>query len=292
MNRRAPVRALSAAAAALSLAGLAAGCGGGSSTSQPAIPKIPPARTFHLAGFEPAGPVAAGKPVVVSFTIDQPSGGPLTRYKTGAGPHVGVHLIMVRSDLGAIIHLHPPVGAGGVLRTTVTFPTPGRYRVIVDAYPTTSVSLTNFQLFTWITVAGKHAPQPLPPPGRALAVDGYRFTISAAAGSLKAVEPAFLTVRVTGPDGRPATFTPWFGALAHAIFFRAGSLDYFHTHVCAAGVSGCTSVLGAARVTGVSSAPGVLKVGVLLPLAGTWRLFLQCDVDGKVVTAPFMLVVR
>ena len=33
--------------------------------------------------------------------------------------------------------------------------------------------------------------------------------------------------------GRPARFTPWFGALAHAIFFRAGSLDYFHTHVCA-----------------------------------------------------------
>ena len=38
---------------------------------------------------------------------------PLTKFRTGAGPHTGVHLIMVRSDLGTIIHLHPPVGAGG-----------------------------------------------------------------------------------------------------------------------------------------------------------------------------------
>jgi hypothetical protein len=29
---------------------------------------------------------------------------------------------------------------------------------------------------------------------------------------------------------------------------------------------------------------------VLLPGAGTWRMFLQAMVDGKVVTAPFTLV--
>jgi hypothetical protein len=45
-------------------------------------------------------------------------------------------------------------------------------------------------------------------------------------------------------------------------------------------------------VTGTSTAPGVLRVGVLLPLSGTWRLFLQCRVNGQVVTAPFTLVVR
>ncbi len=101
-----------------------------------------------------------------------------------------------------------------------------------------------------------------------------------------------MTVTVTAPDGKPAEFTPWYGALAHAIFFREGTLDYFHTHVCAPGASGCTSFLGATKVTGSSSTPGKLTVGVLVPVAGQWRLFLQTQVDGHILTAPFTLAVK
>ncbi|HEX7526535.1 MAG TPA: hypothetical protein VF327_09520, partial [Gaiellaceae bacterium] len=119
---------------------------------------------------------------------------------------------------------------------------------------------------------------------------GYRFALQSVP-HLRAIEPAFLRFTVTGPDGKPASFTPWYGALAHAIFFRKGSLDYFHTHVCAPGASACTSALGSTKISGTSATPGRLTVGVLVPLAGTWRLFLQCRVDGRVVTAPFTLVV-
>ena len=97
---------------------------------------------------------------------------------------------------------------------------------------------------------------------------------------------------VTSPTGKPPSFTPWYGALAHAIFFRQGTLDYFHTHVCAPGASGCTSVLGGSKVTGSSSTPGKLTVGVLVPVAGTWRLFLQTQVNGHILTAPFTLEVK
>ncbi len=45
-------------------------------------------------------------------------------------------------------------------------------------------------------------------------------------------------------------------------------------------------------MTGSSATPGKLDVGVLEPVAGTWRLFLQCKVDGHVLTAPFTLTVR
>jgi hypothetical protein len=110
--------------------------------------------------------------------------------------------------------------------------------------------------------------------------------------ALKAIQAAFLTVTVTGPNGQPARFTPWYGALAHAIFFRQGSLDYFHTHVCAPGATGCTSLLGGASVAGTSSTPGKLHVGVLVPVAGTWRLFLQTKVDSHILTAPFTLRVH
>ena len=51
-------------------------------------------------------------------------------------------------------------------------------------------------------------------------------------------------------------------------------------------------MLGAGKVTGTSTTPGKLNVGVLVPAPGTWRLFLQLKLDGKVLTAPFTLQVR
>jgi hypothetical protein len=274
------------AAIALFVTVVVAGCG---SSSPPSI-TIGAARTFQLARWSPAT-VRAGVPTVLSFRIDQPSGAALTRYRTGSGPHTGVHLIIVRSDLGTIIHHHPKPQADGTFRQQVTFPTPGRYKVVVDAYPQLSGPLRNFQLTRWITVPGKEPRAPLPPFRPVVTVDGYRFALQGKV-NLHAVQANFLTLHVTRPNGTPATSTPWFGALAHAIFFRAGDLDYFHTHVCSAQTSGCTSILGGTRVTGTQTKPGVLRVGVLLPVGGTWRLFLQTKIDGRVLTAPFTLNVK
>jgi len=94
---------------------------------------------------------------------------------------------------------------------------------------------------------------------------------------------------VLDPAGRKAVFGSWRGALAHAIYIREGSLDYFHTHVCSPGARYCTSVLGGARVTGSSATPGLLKVGVLLPAPGVWRMFLLTHINGHYLTAPFTL---
>jgi hypothetical protein len=267
---------------------VAAGCGG---SSKSGFPTIQAAKTYALVHFTPAKVVTVGTPTRVSFVIRQPDGKPLTQFKRGPGPHTGVHLIMVRRDLSTLIHLHPPIQPDGTISDTVTFPRPGPYRVVIDAYPKTSGLQPNFQLFTTLRVAGTYTPQPPPSFTPADTVDGYRITLHGTP-NLHAIQAAFLTITVTDPNGKPASFTPWFGALAHAIFFREGSLSYFHTHVCAPGAAGCTSILGGAKVTGSSSTPGKLNVGVLVPVAGTWRLFLQCRVNGHVLTAPFTLVVK
>jgi hypothetical protein len=270
-------------------AAMLAGCGGGGS-SAPSFPTVGAAKTYELAQFKPAGPVRAGTPTRVSFVIKQPNGQPLTHYKRGAGPHTGVHLIIVRRDLSTIVHLHPPIGANGVASVPVTFTEPGPYRVVIDAYPANAAE-PNFQLFDTLRVQGAYHPQPLPAFSSSQVVDGFHFTLHGHP-KLRAIEAGDLVMTVTDPQGRPATFTPWFGALAHAIFFRRGSLDYFHTHICAPGATGCTSVLGGAKVTGTSATPGKLTIGVLVPVPGTWRLFLQCKVNGRVMTAPFTLTVQ
>lgn len=273
---------------ALAVVAALAGCGG---SSKPNFPTVGAARTYALVDFKPTAPAIAGKPTTVSFVIRQPDGKPLTSFRRGPGPHTGVHVIFVRRDLAAIVHVHPPVAADGTISDTIMFSDPGPYRLVVDVYPNTTGPQRNFQLFSSLHVAGGYHPAPLPPFAPSVVTDGYRFTI-AGRPSLHAIQAGLLTVHVTDPQGKPARFTPWFGALAHAIFFRRGSLDYFHTHVCAPGAVGCTSRLGATKVTGSSSTPGKLDVGVLVPVPGEWRLFIQCRVAGHVLTAPFTLQVR
>ena len=285
-NHEHPRHAIPLVVLVIGLAILLAGCGGGSS-KQGGI-TVQPAREYQLDQLRIVRPIV-GKPAVLSFRIIQPDGTPLTAYKHGPGPHTGVHLILIRRDLSTIVHRHPVVKPDGSFSESITFAAPGPYRIVVDAYPAHATQ-TNFQLFSAITVAGSYRPAPLPPLQRAETIDGYRFALQSVP-HLRAIEPAFLRFTVTGPGGKPASFTPWYGALAHAIFFRKGSLDYFHTHVCAPGASACTSALGSTKITGTSATPGKLTVGVLVPLAGTWRLFLQCQVDGRVITAPFTLVV-
>ena len=266
---------------------LVSGC---SSSSHPTIGPIGAARTYSLSRF---APVLIAHPGLarLTFTIRQPSGAALVDYKRGAGPHTGIHLIIVRRDLGVIIRRHPPVAANGQVSETVDFPTPGPYRVLVDAYPGAKGAPRNFQLHTNLRVAGRYRPQPLPPFAARQRVNGYTVTLRAPK-QIHPIEATTLTAKVTDPSGKPVVFHPWYGALAHAIFFRQGSLDYFHTHICGPSTPGCTSIFGGAKVTGRPAGPGKLNVGVLLPVAGTWRLFLQFRDRGRIVTAPFTLRVR
>jgi hypothetical protein len=274
--------------ALITMAVVLAGCG--SSGSALTAPQVAPAKVFSLAGFQPTTPALPGRPTTISFTVQQPSGKPLTSYRTGPGPHTGVHLILVRDDLAYIIHQHPPVGADGTLRQTVTFPAPGPYRVLVDVYPNIPGGQPNFQLFRTITVAGAYHPQPLPPFRAHQVIDGYHIDMHGHP-ALHAIQAQFIGVDITDAQGHKVNFVPWFGALAHAIFFHQGSLDYFHTHVCSPGAPNCSSLLGAARIAGTTTAPGKLTLGVLLPVSGTWRLFLQMNLGGRIVTAPYTLQV-
>jgi hypothetical protein len=269
---------------------LAAGCGSGSSSS--AI-TVQAAHTYHVAGFSPTARIGVGEPTMISFTIVQPDAKPLTRYRNGSGPHNGVDLVIVRSDDSHLLYEDTDIHARGRITQPVVFPAPGRYRVVIDAYPKPSgpTSPNNLQLFETVIVAGRAHLEPLPLPTQTVTADGYHFTLTSRT-ALHAIRPAFLTFTVTDPQGRPAVFAPLRGALAHTIFIRQHSLDYFHTHVCPPGATNCTARLGGARVAGTSSTPGQLRVGVLVPVSGMWRLFLISRPDGTVVTAPFTLRVR
>ena len=237
------------------------------------------AKVYHLSGFAPAGTVKPGVPVTVSFTVAQPSGAPLVHYRTGPGPHVGVHLIIVRDDLATIIHRHPPIGKNGLIQQRWSFSKPGPYHVLVDLYPATpGPGYVNFQLFKTIHVAGAYHPQPLPPYRPEVTVGGWRFTIKR------------LPVLRLGPgraDHRDREQRRRTAGRVPALVRRDGARDLLprrrtwptstrtsahQTRPAARAVSGATAIAGS------STTPGVMHVGVLAPETGTWRLFLQCKI--------------
>ncbi|MGH2934280.1 MAG: hypothetical protein ACRDL2_07165 [Gaiellaceae bacterium] len=286
------LRTLALPLAAAGLLALAGCGGGGGSPAGPTI-TVGAARTYHVAGFGPTKGIQAGKPTLISFTIVKPDGKPLTQYREGKGPHTGADLVIVRNDDSNVLYIDTDSHANGLISQEVTFPAPGRYRVVIDAYPkqTSPTSPFNFQLFEWVTVSGKPNLAPVPSFASTETVGGYRFTL-VGKPKLRAIQPAFLTFHVTDPAGKPAPFPLWRGALAHAIFIRDHSLDYFHTHVCAPGANNCGTRIGGSSVAGVSSTPGTLKVGVLAPVPGTWRMFLLTYVGGKEHVATFTFAIK
>src|SRR5262249_23081300 len=162
-------------------------------------------------------------------------------------------------------HHHPPLGTDGKIVDKVTFPEPGPYRLVIDVYPATCPGggaptipgapgrTGHYQLLLKGAAAGDCKPKRRSPPSQG--PDGRGCTVRLnGASNLTAIQAQLVHVDVTC-NGKPATFQPYYGALAHAIFFRQGSLDYFHTHVCAPGATGCTSFLGATKVTGTSATP-------------------------------------
>jgi hypothetical protein len=280
------VRALRATLlGALALGAAACGSGGGS----PAVPTVAPAREYAL---DWSGPKTLAKPgtTTLHFAVRTPDGKLLTKFRTGAGPHTGVHLIIVRDDLSTIVHKHPPIPASGRLDLSVTLPRAGRYHVLVDVYPASTSGPTNFQLTHELQVGTGDAKAPLPAYAPVVKAGGLTFRV-AKMPSLKLAEPATMVVNVTDATGKPVTFTPFYGALAHAIFFHAGTLDYFHSHICGNDPA-CSAGFGTPATTGHSTKPGRLELGVLLPATGKWRLFLQVTRGGALITAGFTLDVR
>ena len=136
------------------LAAFATGCG--SSSSGPELPTVAAAKTYRLESFTPSAPVTAGKPTVVRLAILKPSGATLTHYRTGAGPHTGIDLIIVPADLRALVYHDPPIAKDGSIRQPMTFATPGRYRVVVDAFPSEPGLPPNLQFYETIDVVGGH----------------------------------------------------------------------------------------------------------------------------------------
>ncbi|HET8529172.1 MAG TPA: hypothetical protein VFL60_09690 [Gaiellaceae bacterium] len=173
-----------------------------------------------------------------------------------------MHLILVRRDLSGFQHLHPTLRADGTWTTPVTLPAAGTYRVFadfsVDGRPTT--------LADDLQVDGDVRSRPLPAPAKTAETDGFRVRL--VDGAVRAGEESPLTFEVTR-EGRPVPLQDYLGAKGHLVALREGDLAFLHVHPDASS----------------------LRFDATFPNAGSYRLFLQFQVAGRVHTAAFTMEV-
>ena len=245
---------------------------GGHGDPQPAAAGIPGGLAVSQDGYTivPAqGTLPAGRPAEFRFTISGPDGRPVTRF---AREHdKDLHLIVVRRDLSGFQHLHPTLGADGVWSQRLTLPAAGDYRAYADFAPA-AAGARPLILGVDLHAPGAYSPRPLPAPARTATVDGYTVTL---AGDLRVGTSSKLTLTVS-KDGEPVTdLQPYLAAYGHLVALRAGDLAYLHVHPDGEPGDGRTR-------------PGPeITFYAEVPSAGTYRLYLDFQHQGRVRTAEF-----
>jgi hypothetical protein len=210
----------------------------------------------------------AGVQQRLEFTVNGPGGAPVTTFAVVHDKPL--HLIVARRDLTGFQHLHPVMAADGTWSVDLTFAEPGVYRMFTDF----SVQVGGTQVATTLgadlTVPGEYLPVTAPDPARVASTGGFRVGYEGTPGTAS-TQPLLMTV--TDDAGRPVTLEPYLDAFGHLVVLRQGDLGYVHVH------------------PETQLVDGKVKFWLAAPSPGTYRMFLDFQVAGKVSTAAWTVVV-
>ncbi|MFE2016398.1 hypothetical protein [Streptomyces sp. NPDC059491] len=205
---------------------------------------------------------AAGRSVL-KFSIKDAAGRKVTAFTTEHGKEL--HFIVASRDLTTFRHLHPVKAADGTWSVAADLPAAGGYKAFADFKPA-AAGAKGVTLGADLSVPGAYAPKPLPAVAATVAVDGYQVRLG---GTLDPGKAGELRLTVT-KGGKPVTdLEPYLGAYGHLVALRDGDLAYLHVHPNEGGPGPDVSFTATA------------------PSAGTYRLFLDFQHQGKVRTAAF-----
>ncbi|MFD7569902.1 hypothetical protein ACFV6U_05115 [Streptomyces sp. NPDC059810] len=205
---------------------------------------------------------AAGRSTL-KFSIKDSAGRKVTAFTTEHGKEL--HFIVASRDLDTFRHLHPVKAADGTWSVVADLPRAGGYKAFADFKPA-APGARGITLGVDLSVPGAYAPKPLPAVAPTSTVDGYQVRLG---GTLNPGKAGELRLTVTRA-GKPVTdLEPYLGAYGHLVALRDGDLAYLHVHPNEGGPGPDVSFTATA------------------PSAGTYRLFLDFQHEGKVRTAAF-----
>jgi hypothetical protein len=185
-----------------------------------------------------------------------------------------LHLFVVSRDLSFFDHVHPVLDDEGLFAVDLSLPGPGVYAIYADTYPATGTPQFLQTLLVTPDYRGPlfAAPASLPVGPATTTVEGLRITL--AAGRQRTGEPLRLTFTVEdAATGRAvADLEPYLGAPGHLLIVSADLETAFHSHP-----------------SDLQSRGPVVGFDATLPRAGVYKLWLQIQRAGRVVTVPMTL---
>ncbi|HMJ76010.1 MAG TPA: hypothetical protein VK507_08560 [Iamia sp.] len=198
----------------------------------------------------------------IRFEVLDPEGAPVV--ETEILHEKPLHLIVVGRDLVGYAHVHPEVDADGTWSVAHPDLAPGSYRVVADLQPVGGPELA---LAGDLTVPGAVTPVAVPEPSTTATAGDLTVALDGTP-AVGDVELAFTVTRA----GQPVEPEPYLGARGHLVAFRADDLAYLHVHPH-------------------DGDEGPVEFTASFATPGTYRLFLDLQVDGVVRTAAFTVVV-
>jgi hypothetical protein len=207
-----------------------------------------------------------------------------------------MHLIVVRKDLQGFQHLHPEFNQStGEFTTNITFPNDGPYRIYPDFTPTPE----NPQKLT-VTVnkdinvgdLSKYKAQPVVAETvTTKSADG--FNVDYYFGSTpRAGTQLDYGLTVSNPKvDEQVQLEPYLGAMGHGVIIKEGTLDFIHTHAEGMDMEGMDH-MSASEHAGHQGEPDTMDFSTVFPEAGTYKIFTQFQVTGKVITTDYVIKVN
>ena len=188
------------------------------------------------------------------------------------------HLFILSRDLESFLHVHPDMRADGTFELAQSLP-PGEYVLVADFLPAGGVPQTVSRAvvtpgFDPPSTRGRPTPALTAGPSDVV-VDGIRARLEAPA--LAAGKDVTLKITFShAASGAPVTdLEPYLGAPAHLLMVNPDVTDAVHGHP-----------------EGEATAGPTVAFDVLIPTTGPFKLWVQIQRRGKVLTFPFTVVAR
>ena len=184
-----------------------------------------------------------------------------------------LHLFVVSRSLEFFAHVHPEAAAGGAFEVRQAIPR-GEYMVVADFLPSGGSPQTLQRAIVTPGASGLTQPVRLTKSVLTRTARGLRTQLLA--GDVAAGRNGHLTFDVAeSSGGQPVIdLEPYLGAPAHLFIASADLTETMHAHPD-------TTAAGGSRLT----------FDVTLPKPGGYRMWLQIQWRGNVITLPFTLVV-
>ncbi|CAN5492694.1 hypothetical protein BH09SUM1_BH09SUM1_00260 [soil metagenome] len=236
-----------------------------------------PANPEHTinAVVSPSGGLVAGEPATFSITLRSKTGAPITHDDLVIAHTQKIHLLIIDPSLTDYHHEHPnPTADPGVYTFTMTPWKSGEYKIFADLLP----NATAMQEYAATTFSVAGEPDPVKKSvNRTAEADGYKFDMRFDDEKMPAGVANMAHVTVTGPDGKPFTaLEPVMGAFAHTVGFNETRTEIAHVHP-----------MGKEPESAEARGGPELEFHTNFAATGYKKLFVQVQIDGKQVFAPF-----